>query len=593
MNKFIRILATTTMMVWLSYSYAQLDTMVIGFGEHNATQITTSSGNGNITLDQSGYLPNENAASRFLTQSALGHNITDVNTVMTMGVEDWIEDQMSMPFTDTLLNRIRDYNQVARDSLNEPTRQSIARMWRYAWWNYHMTNDDYLRQKVAFALSEILVISEKSAFSNNAYALGDYYDLLLKHAFGNYRDLLQDVTYHASMGVYLTYLNNPKTDTTQNRFPDENYARELMQLFTIGLHDLNMDGSLQLDMDGAPIPTYDNDDISEFSKIFTGLTWSDRDNFFSGSRRDTSYIHDMVMFNDYHEPGSKTLLNGFTVPDRMPVDGDADITDALDNLFQHNNIAPFVSKALIQRLITSNPSPEYIEHVANAFVDNGNGVRGDMKAIIKAILLYPDALSCNSANDPTFGKLKEPFIRYFQLNKAFNVSTQNGVYRNDMSDINERTGQRPLASPSVFNFFQPDYQPLGPVVEMDLVAPEFQLADSEKIKAWINGLFRYMVQGNIADEYDIFNGEVNAHYADEISEIDITNELMYTDDDQLHIMADRLNMLLAQGKVSDSTLETIINVVKEFENDDDDDKEIRVTLMIYLIMASPEYLIHR
>lgn len=592
MNYFTPLLVTFCLAMCLDIC-AQVDTITIGFGQHDNIGMTASSGNPTTTLDQSGFLPNENAASRFLTQAALGHNLAEINAVMNMGVEDWIEAQMAIPITDTLLTRIRAYNQTAKDSLNDQNRRGSTRMWHYAWWNYHMTNNDYLRQRVAFALSEILVISENSAFSNNPYALGDYYDVLLKNAFGNYRDLLRDVTYHASMGKYLTYINNPKTDTSANRYPDENYARELMQLFTIGLHEMNIDGSIQVDGSGVPIATYDNDDIAEFSKIFTGLTWSDRDNFFRRERRDTSYIHDLKMLNDYHEPGEKYLLNGFVVPNRMPVDGNADINDALDNLFAHDNVGPFIGHALIQRLVTSNPSPAYIQSVAETFNDNGNGIRGDMKAVVKAILLHPEALSCHSANDPTFGKLKEPFIRYFQIHKAFNASTPSGVYRNTMQNIRNRTGQRPLASPSVFNFFQPDYQPLGPVVDADLVAPEFQLKDSEKIKGWINGLYEFIVTGNVADEGDLFSGEVNAGYADEISTIDLTTELLYTDDDKVHILLDRLNLILAQGKLSESSLDEITAVVQAFPNSSANEKLRRARLAIYLVMSSPEYLIHR
>ena len=207
-----------------------------------------------------------------------------------------------------------------------------------------MESDDVLRQRVAFALSEILVISRFSGFGDESYAFSTFYDIFLNHAFGNYRDILEDVTYNPAMGEYLTYLNNPKSDTMEGTFPDENYAREVMQLFTIGLEELNVDGTHVLDIDGNAIPTYDNLDISEFSKIFTGLSWWDREDFFRGDLKDSSYMYDMQMFDNYHEPGVKNLLNGFQVPDRMPVDGIADVNDALDNLFAHSNVGPFISR---------------------------------------------------------------------------------------------------------------------------------------------------------------------------------------------------------------------------------------------------------
>lgn len=573
---------------------AQPDTIVIGFGNYDGVSITASDDtvDPENTLDQIGYLPNRNAASRFLTQSTLGFNLADIDNVTSIGVEDWIDNQLNTVRPYTLLSSIRDYHQFVRDSSNVDANGN-ARMWDYAWWQYHMTTEDQLRQRVALALSEIWVISDKSGFSNNPYALGDYYDILLNNAFGNYRDIMQEVTYHASMGIYLTFLNNPKTDLEENQFPDENYARELMQLFTIGLYQLNTDGSRQLDVDGEFIPTYDNDDIAEFSKIFTGLTWGDRDQWNRGARKDTSYIPDMAMWNEYHEPGIKYLLNGHITQDNDPIDGDADITEALDNLFEHESLGPFVCKSLIQRMVTSNPSPSYIERVTTAFNNNGGGVRGDMKAVANAILLDPEALSCQSAELSHFGKLKEPFIRYYQINKAFNVNTASGTYRNDMDYIYRYISQKPLTSPSVFNFFQADYQPLGEVEEADLFAPEFQITDSQTIAGWLNALYRFVVGGNIADEYDLYSGEPNDNYADEISTLDFTDELIYTNDDELHILLDKLNLVLAQGRLTQPTLDKITETIQVFPNNSDSEKLTRVELAIYLTMTSPEYLIHK
>jgi uncharacterized protein (DUF1800 family) len=380
-----------------------------------------------------------------------------------MGIEDWIDSQYVKPIPFTLKNKVKAYHNFVRTATNNPAAGQIYRFWSYAWWQYHMSSEDALRQRVALALSELFVVSDKSLFGANSYALASYYDVLVQNAFGNYRDIMEDVTFHPSMGIYLTYLNNPKANPATNQFPDENYARELMQLFTIGTSKLNMDGSLMLDANGQPIQTYNNTDIAEFAKVFTGLSWGDRTTFNRSAANDTSYTLPMIMFNTSHEPGVKNLLNGFVVPNRNPVDGIADIQDAITNLFNHPNIAPFVSKFLIQRLVTSNPSPSYITRVANVFVNNGQGVRGDMKSIIKAILLDPEAKSCNSGNEVDFGALREPFIRYVQINKAFDASTISGNYRNDMDYVYRFVQQKPLTSPSVFNFFQQDYQPIGSI----------------------------------------------------------------------------------------------------------------------------------
>ena len=366
-----------------------------------------------------------------------------------------------------------------------------------------------------------------------------------------------------------------------------------MQLFTIGTVLLNNDGSVVKDTNGQPIPAYDNDDIIEFSKIFTGLTWADRTQWNRSALNDTSYIPNMVMWDTWHEPGPKTLLNGFLVPNRNPVNGNADINDALNNLFNHQNTPPFVSRFLIQRLVTSNPSPQYINRVANIFKNNGQGVRGDLAAVVKAILLDREATDCDKGNEITFGMLKEPFIRYVQINKAFNASTQSGNYRNDMNNIYLLTGQRPLASPSVFNFFQQDYQPIGPIEEANLVGPEFQITDAQTIAGFVNGLYRWLFNNDIADEYDLFTNENDAHYADEISNIDLTAEFSNTTDDRLHILLDKLNMVLAHGRLSSTSLNTIIKVIKEFPSATNDEKTDRIKLAIYLLMTSPEYAINR
>ena len=242
-------------------------------------------------------------------------------------------------------------------------------------------------------------------------------------------------------------------------------------------------------------------------------------------------------------------------------------------------------------MVTSNPSTAYIERITNVFNDNGQGVRGDMAAVITAILLDPEANTCNQLDNPIHGKLTEPFIRYFQLNKAFNVSTLSGNFRNNLSSINNFVQQKPLASPSVFNFFQYDYQPLGPVTEGNLFAPEFQITNSQTIAGWIDALYQFVINENIADEWDLYFEEPNEDYLDEISTLDISIEMLYTDDDELHILLDRLNLILASGRLSETTTQTIVNAVKEFPNDDIDDSELRAKVAIYLVMSSPEYLI--
>lgn len=575
---------------------AQRDTITIGFGGQGV-QVTASDseppGSPQNTLNQQGYLPNENAASRFLQHASLGHGMADISAVTTMGYENWIDSQLVVPKAFHILNKIRDYHQIIKDSTANPNATVGSRPWRYAWWQYFMTSPDVLRQRVALALSEICVISENSAFGGNAYAMGTYYDVLLDNAFGNYRDLLRDITYQPAMGVYLTHLNNPKSNPATNTYPDENYAREIMQLFTLGTVMLNNDGTEMLDSLGQPIESYDNYDILEFSKIFTGLTWADRTQFNRGALSDTSYIPDLVMWNSFHEPGVKNLLNGFQVPNRNPVDGNADINDAIQNLFDHPNTPPFVSKRLIQRLVTSNPSPAFVNDVANVFINNGSGVRGDLAAVVKAILLHPEAKGCENCDELSYGMLREPMVRYFQIHKAFNASSASGNYRNDLNYIYVLTGQRPLASPSVFNFFQYDFQPIGPIDDAGLFGPEFQITNAQTLQGYINGLYRWLFDGDISDEYSLYTGEPSSNYTNQIANMDLTEELTLTQNDHLHILLDRLSLLLANGAVSQQTLETIQNVLVQFPNSTETERKQKVALAAYLIMTSPDYQIKR
>ena len=582
--------------LYIILATAQPDTIVIGFGAYGNVGIeashSVSGQEPDNTLNQDGYLPNENAASRFLSQTTMGYNMSDIDLVTMIGIEDWLDNQLAIPRGFRLRNQVDAYRDFAIAESGNPSIFLGNRLWDYSYWQYTMTEPDALRQRVAFALSQLVVISQNSIFNNNSYALSDYYDIILDNAFGDYLQLLREVTYHPSMGRYLTYLNNTKTDLAKNQFPDENYAREIMQLMTIGTTMLNMDGTEILDTAGVPIPTYDNYTIAELSKIFTGLTWGDRTQWNRGPLNDTSYALPMHMFNDHHEPGVKYLISGDSIM-TSPVNGDVEIEYALVDLFNHPNVPPFVSKFLIQRLVTSNPSPAYVERVANVFANNGEAKRGHMPSVIKAIFLDPEAKACDAGEALIYGALREPFVRYVQINKAFEATTESGNYRNDMDYIYRFTGQRPLASPSVFNFFQQDYQPIGPIEDNNLVAPVFQITDAQTISGYINSLYRFIMQENIADEYDLYNGEPDSTYTDERSNILLADEVLLTDDDQLHILLDRLNLLLAQGRISDESLQLIKSTVTKFDNDDADDKRLRAKLAIYLTLTSPEYLINR
>ncbi|MEM6316438.1 MAG: DUF1800 family protein [Bacteroidota bacterium] len=593
---------------------------LIGVGQNSNVTVTTSNTqpgtDGTNTLANEGFLPNHNAASRFLQQATFGPTYEDIVGLSTSGMEDWIDQQFTLNPSFSMVTKVAEITDIKNAGLNDPMNTGpFLHFWNYAYWEHTMTSPDVLRQRIALALSEILVISENSGFGENAYAFADYYDMLLQHAFGNYRDLLEAVTFTPAMAMYLTYMNNPKQDTiyeidevwpydTLSRqvvFPDENYAREIMQLFSIGLCELNIDGTCQTDENGVPVPTYNNVDIAEMSKIFTGLTWQNPWCTFGCGSLD--YFGDiresLVMVNDYHDPGEKRLLNGHVVQPRNPVDGVADIREALDNIFNHPNVGPFIGKLLIQRLVTSNPSPEYVARVARAF--NGDthysDQRGDMRAVIKAILLDDEARNCASQSDNTFGMLREPFVRYLQLGRSFNLYSPNAVYRNAMQTISEQFGQKIFASPSVFNFFQQDYQPIGPIEAADKVAPEFQITNSQTITGYLNSLQRWAVRDGMADDWGY--GFEQPYNEDDQQRLDLTDEILLATDDQLPELIDRLDLILAHGQLSQRTKDIIRAALLEIsiESNDEDHveflKSLRVRMALFYIMVSPEYLVNR
>lgn len=352
MNQFLqKVFLTGLYFLVFSVAFNAQD-MIIGKGNNAGIVVTSSdvTSEGDATLSTEGYLPNLNASSRFLSQASFGPNFEDINALSSQGIENWIDAQFNTPRPFSIMDASQAYAD-RRIAAGQDLDGGIYNYYGdFAWWQYMMQSPDVLRQRVALALMEFFVISRFSSFGDNAYALGTYYDMLMDGAFTNYRDLLDSVTYHSAMGQYLTFINNSRTDTIYNLdwsngyppdtlsiqyiFPDENYAREVMQLFSIGLCHLNMDGTCMQTNAGIDSSTYDNEDIKEFSKIFTGFSYGDNTNFGYGPGNwRTTYYTPMQIYNDYHEPGEKYLLNGFVVPPRNPVDGYADVKDALDNIF--------------------------------------------------------------------------------------------------------------------------------------------------------------------------------------------------------------------------------------------------------------------
>ena len=600
-----------------------------GLGNVKNVSVSASSNDatGVKTLQTSGFLPNTNAASRFLSQATLGKNSIQVQNVATLGIESWVNTQLSLPNSFVIQNYVRGIHQSIVDSLlrDAPSggytlANTNVSDWHFdiSWFQGAMTSPDVLRWRVGLALSEIFVTSRKSEFENNPYALANYYDMLMNNAFGNYRTLLDNMTYHPAMGEYLTFLNNHATDIADGRqvYPDENYAREIMQLFSIGLYKLNIDGTEQKDASNKSIPTYDNNDIAGLAKVFTGLSWGDARYLGDDDKDYWSYTRRMKFFGidssdakrntwktnprivNGHEPGGKSFL-GQTIPNRPVLQGETDIQDALNVVFNHPNVGPFLSRRLIQRLITSNPSSAYIQRVATIFNNNGSGVRGDLKAVVKAILLDPEARDNNADENINYaGMLREPFVRYMNLMRGLKLTTTGGVYRNVMYNTYDQLEQIPMASNTVFNFFQPDYQPDGDLKVAGKYAPEFQLLNAQTLTSYFNALNEWLVKDNPTSFWSYFGNE--KYKEDQQARFDLDGDNILTKNVRLVELLDKYNMILAHGRLSVSSIAAIKTVLLGIPLREDasgvpneDDAYLRIRMAIYLIMSSPDYLINR
>jgi len=326
-----------------------------------------------------------------------------------------------------------------------------------------LTNNDQLRQRVAFALSQIFVTSGLDI--NEAYGMATYQQIFLDNAFANYETLMTKVTLSSVMGDYLNMVNNDKPVAGAN--PNENYARELLQLFAIGLWEQKQDGTLLLDANGQPIPTYDQSTVEGFAHVFTGWTYPLLPGIQQRTHNPKNFLGDMTAVAANHDTGAKALLDGAVAPAGLTMD--ADLANALRNVFLNPNIAPFVSKQMIQKLVTGDPSPQYVARVAAVFSNNGAGVRGDMKAVVRAVLTDPEARGAVKL-DPAYGKLREPAL--YVMGAARGVNTKSdGVYFGPSAST---LGQNLFYSPSVFNYYPPDYVVPG----TSLIGPEFALQNS-------------------------------------------------------------------------------------------------------------------
>lgn len=562
--------------------FATVDTVNNPGGELSGTALNYDASAGFTAPNDPAAAPaapsTEADAARFLTQATFGPNRTEIASLMNQTYAQWIDAQLAAP---TTWHRDTAMAQSRTNPINEPDLPPdfVDRMHRMdAWWEIALKSNDQLRQRVAFALSQILVISDVSdAIADNQRETARYYDILVRHAFGNYRDLLIDVSKDPLMGFYLSHLQNAKANPATGAVPDENYAREIMQLFSIGLVELHPNGTLKLDGSGLPIPTYNQATVTETARVFTGWGFNDPD-----VPEDEFYLVDdvfdrpMRMYPSFHDTGAKTIVTGRVLPAGQG--GEQDLRDTVETLVNHPNTGPFIARRLIQRLVTSNPSPDYIYRVGQVFADNGSGQRGDLGAVVKAILLDPEARSANAAAQPNFGKVKEPMLRLSGLLRAFDTQLQNN--RLELAYPEEDLAQGPLAAQSVFNFFRPDYVPSGELASSGLVAPEMQITDDTTAITVPNRLSIYAFSPMT---------DASERRDEGIPSLDVSKLVSLWNEPSRLI--DELDLLLCAGSMSDFTRNRLTQATTTLASQLGTTEG--VSSLIYLVATSPDAAVQK
>jgi uncharacterized protein (DUF1800 family) len=554
----------------------------------------------------------ENAeAARFLDQATYGGRSADIAQLRQMGYEAWLQQQFAAPVSLQL-----PYLQWAASDEGIYQSQRIEAFFIHSAQlpdpsNPTHQHNDQLRQRMAFALSQLLVVSDRNAaLSLNGYTLADYYDTLARNAFGNYRELLEQVTLHPAMGIYLSMLGNRKADPAANIRPDENFAREILQLFSVGLVMLNPDGTVR---DGnpalagvQPVPTYDQGVVRGFAHVFTGWNFAGctPDQFIlgicqPGNTYESEWFSPMQPVEQFHDDTTdKQLLTypGVALPNGVLVHGGTarqELETALDNIFNHPNVGPFVARHLIQRLVTSNPSPGYVQRVAAVFNDNGQGVRGDLRATLRTLLLDAEARNGHRTSPATFGRLRDPITKLVRLFRVAPGQSGNGrVFLYTHPD--DEYGQRPLSSPSVFNFFKPDFAPSGEIRNAGLVAPELQIHTDTQLVGAPNALdwrIFYFYQGS------------NYGYANEPEEHLMNYGALKALANNPANLVDHLDLTMMAGQMSDTMRNLLITRLNDPnppdyipglpDNAPYDLALFRVQQALFLIVTSPEFAVQK
>lgn len=516
-------------------------------------------------------------AVRLLRQATFGPSEPDLARVRSLGADRWVDEQLAMPASaypdwpyvpatrpDTCVDDrslpVRPDSFCARDNYTlfplqiEFFRSAIAQ-------------PDQLRARVAFALSQIFVVSGIDNSRN--YAMRHYQQNLRDRAFGNFYDLLVSVTLSPVMGDYLDMVNNNKANPAAGTNPNENYAREILQLFTIGLFELNPDGSLRLDAAGKPVPTYDLDEIEGFARAFTGWTYPTIPGATARSNNPRNYLGSMIPVNAQHEFGTKLLLRGVTAPANLTPQ--ADLAFAHQNIFEHPNVGPFVGKQLIQKLVTSDPTPAYVARVASAFANNGAGQRGDLRAVVRAILLDPEARGARKI-DPGYGKLSEPVLYLTSIARAFGARSDGVAFRAPSSQL----GQFVFYPPSVFNYYPPDFNVPGTTI----LGPEFGIQTTNTAIARTNVASSLVFASQVAPDPTVFGSTGTV--------LDFSPYQAVAAD--AAALADRLDRNLMAGRMSAAMKSAIVGAVNAIAASD---TLGRARTAAFLVLTSPQFQVER
>jgi uncharacterized protein (DUF1800 family) len=523
--------------------------------------------------------PNQPSAAdtaRLLEQATFGVTASDISHVQSVGFNAYLGEQLAAtpsqytgfsytPHTAPVGCKNDPATPTDASSICARDKYSLFQVQRQFFMNA-INDPDQLRQRVAFALSQIFVVSGIEAYE--AYGMADYQNMLLNDAFGNFRDLLQDVTLSPVMGRYLNMAGNYKANPATGTAPNENYGREVLQLCSIGLYELNPDGSQKLDGSGAPIPTYDQSVVIGFAAAFTGWTFPPLPGANSSEFNPVNYDGVMIAFDDQHEPGPKTLLDGFTIP--VGQSSAQDLKAALDDIFNHPNVGPFIGKQLIQHLVTSEPSPAYVGRISAVFADNGSGVRGDLGAVVKAILTDPEARGDAPATSG-FGHLREPALFITSMLRSLGGQSDGVLARSASSNM----GQPIYTAPSVFNFYPPSFVLPGSTT----LAPEFGIDNAATTLARANFVNTVIMKGGAAPDPTVTGSTGTS--------IDLTSLAGLTDPNGLIA---QLNQTLMHGGLS-STASGIILTAVNAQSPTDPLAAARTAS--YLMLTSAQYQVER